>query len=110
MAPTSILTQTNGNLYFSKKMNTPHSRMMRLLGPDPVLFWAYMLPILYWTYLTLTTNFVMIFDSEGYYSLARFFYDGQWMQYFQTGPNREPLYPLMVAFSMCAGKWLGISY
>ena len=84
--------------------------IVRLFCPDPVLFWAYMLPILYWAYLTLTTNFILVFDSDSYYYLGHLFFDGQWKQYFQNGPNREPLYPLMIAASMLTGKWLGISY
>ncbi len=100
-----ILIQTNGTLYFFKNM------IIRLLCPDPVLFWAYLIPVLYWTYLTLTTNFVLVFDSVGYFNLAHLFYDpGQWTEYFRGGPNREPLYPLLIAASMSAGKWLGISY
>jgi len=91
-------------------MNKFSSLIIRLLCPDPVLFWAYMLPVLYWIYLTLTTNFVLVFDSEGYYGLAHLFYNGHWVEYFRTGPNREPLYPLIVAASMVTGKWLGISY
>lgn len=92
-------------------MNKLNSTITRLFCPDPLLFWAYMLPILYWTYLTLSTNFVLVFDSEGYYSLGHLFYDpGQWTGYFRTGPNREPLYPLLIAASMMAGKWLGVSY
>jgi len=86
------------------------STLLPLLSPDPVLFWAYVLPFLYWAYLILTTNFVMVFDSDGYYYLGHLFYDGQWRQYFQNGPSREPLYPLMIAASMCIGKWAGISY
>jgi hypothetical protein len=74
------------------------------------LFWAYTLPILYWAYLILTTNFILVFDSEDYYDLGSLFYHGQWLQYFQTGPHREPLYPLVVASSMLAGKWMGIPY
>ena len=66
--------------------------MVRILCPDPVLFWAYMLPILYWIYLTLTTNFILVFDSDGYYYLGNLFYSGQWAQYFHTGPNREPCF------------------
>jgi len=91
-------------------MNKFYSALLRLLNPDPILFWAYLLPALYWIYLTLTTNFVLAFDSEGYYTLARLFYDGHWSEYFRAGPTREPLYPLVIATSMFAGKWLGISY
>jgi len=105
-----ILIQPNGTLFSFNQMNKFYSTLLRLLNPDPILFWAYLLPIFYWIYLTLTTNFVLVFDSEGYYALARLFYDGHWSEYFRSGPSREPLYPLVIAASMYAGKWLGISY
>ena len=84
---------------------------LSVLTPAPLLFWAYVLPFVYWCYLILTTNFVVVFDSEGYINLANMFYHtSQWAQYFRTGPNREPLYPLLIALSMHIGDWLNISY
>ena len=91
-------------------MNKALSIFQRILCPDPVLFWAYLLPLLYWSYLTLTTNFVLVFDAEGFYDLGNLFYHGQWADYFRSGPGREPLYPLLITISMGIGKWLGVSY
>jgi hypothetical protein len=92
-------------------MNKYSSLIIRLLCPQPVFFWAYLLPVLYWIYLTLTTNFILVFDSEDYFNLAHYLYDpGLWTKYYITGPNREPLYPLVIAISMHVGHWLGISY
>jgi len=91
-------------------MNKTPAWTNRLASPDPLLFWAYGLPLLYWTYLTLTTNFILVFDSEDFFHLGQLFYSGRWTEFFLTGPHREPLYPLLIAGAMWAGQWLGISY
>ena len=89
----------------------PHILLKRLLTPSPIIFWAYVLPFLYWSYLVLTTNFVVVFDSESYCDLANILYSpSHWTEYFQNGPNREPLYPLIIALSMHLGSCLNVSY
>jgi hypothetical protein len=110
MLPAYLLIRINGTRYSFKKMKKFYSLIVPLLCPDPVLFWAYALPIIYWVYLTLTTNPVLVFDSDSYYYLANLFYNNQCLSYFQNGPTREPGYPLLVAISMHVGHWLGISY
>ena len=53
---------------------------------------------------------VIAFDSIGYESLARMIYTNGWVSYFTTGPNREPLYPLVVAASMHIGHTTSLAY
>jgi len=89
----------------------PNILLIRLLAPNPLFFWAYVLPFIYWAYLVLTTNFVIVFDSEDYVRLANILYHpSNWAEYFRIGPSREPLYPLIIAFSLHLGHWLNISY
>lgn len=49
-------------------------------------------------------------DSEGYQSLGRMFFENRWTEYFKTGPNREPVYLLLIAIAMWVGKHLSVSY
>ena len=40
---------------------------------------------------------VIIHDSVGYERLGRLLAEQGWIEFFKTGPHREPLYPLMIA-------------
>ncbi|MCB9757101.1 MAG: hypothetical protein H6753_01600 [Candidatus Omnitrophica bacterium] len=54
----------------------------------------------YWVYLAFVTQPVLVNDAQGYYDLARMITQQGWLTYFTSGPNREPIYPFLVAFSM----------
>jgi hypothetical protein len=71
---------------------------------------VFLLSLLYWLYLSLTTRMDIVFDSIGYASLARLIYSQDWITFFTTGPNREPLYPLLIAASMHIGHFTGLAY
>ena len=76
-------------------------------------FWVktvFILAFLWWAYLFFTTQIVVVFDSEGYESLGRMIYQNGWHEYFRTGPNREPLFPAIVALSMYLADLLKVHY
>ncbi len=71
---------------------------------------AFALCFLYWTYLFFTAEMQIIFDAVGYEDLGKMIYKEGWVKYFETGPNREPLYPCLVAFSMFISDIFHTSY
>jgi len=85
----------------SKKINSSSS----LLIPG-----IFLLSLIYWLYLSLTTRMDIVFDSIGYESLGRMIYTHGWIDYFKTGPNREPLYPLLISVSMSIEHLTGLAY
>lgn len=64
----------------------------------------------WWTYLALTSQMLISDDALGYRWLGQMFFHQGWTQYFITGPNREPGYPLLVAASLTLGQWTGGDY
>ncbi len=64
----------------------------------------------YWTYLFFTTQMAVQFDAADYVGIAQIIHDKGWVEFFKTGPHREPLYPLLISWSMDVGSLLGISY
>lgn len=71
---------------------------------------CYLLPLLYWFYLACTTQMLLQHDAVGYEQLGRLLQEKGWLAYFQGGPNREPLYPLLVSLSMHLAAWAKFSY
>ncbi len=62
-------------------------------------YYPFILPTLsalFLFYLAATSNPIFIHDSTDYDRLSQIFLTGGWQNYFQTGPNREPLYPLFI--------------
>ena len=72
--------------------------------------WAFIIPLLWWIYLFFTTQIVVVFDAASYEDLGKMIVHQGWGEFFRTGPNREPLFPAMVAWSMQLGEWWGIAY
>jgi len=66
--------------------------------------------IAYWIYLYFHTSMVIVFDAGAYEQLGRMLHDESWVNYFKTGPNREPLYPLSIALSMHMADIFHVSY
>lgn len=69
-----------------------------------------MLILGYWVYLWFTSNPLLAHDAIDYEHLGKMIAYNGWMEYFQTGPKREPLYPLLVAFSLKLGDLLSFNY
>ena len=76
---------------------------------DPINL-AFLASIIYWVYLGLTTKMIIVYDAATYEALGKRIVNQGWIEFFRTGPNREPFYPALIAFSMGLGKSFGISY
>lgn len=76
---------------------------------NPVVL-AFLGSILYWTYLFLTSKMFIYFDAVNYESLGKMIAQQGWIEFFRSGPHREPFYPALIAFSVWLGKLFGISY
>jgi len=82
--------------------------MFRAFG-NPV-FLAFILSLCYLAYLINTASIVMAMDAVGYEYLGNLIATKGWLAYFQEGPNREPVYPLLISLSMLLGEKLSLSY
>lgn len=76
---------------------------------DPINL-AFLASIIYWIYLILTCHMDIRWDAVSYESLGKTLAQQGWLEFFRTGPNREPFYPALIAFSIGLGKSFGISY
>lgn len=84
-------------------------KILKDLLKDPI-FYAFLIPVLYWGYLLLTSQMVIRHDSLEYVDLGKMIYKQGWMEFFQTGPHREPLYPLLISAAMLVGDFLSLPY
>lgn len=75
----------------------------------PILL-AFTASLVYWLYLFFTTTMLIQWDSIGYQSLGTLIHEQGWISYFQTGPNREPIYPFIISISMGLGNFFSVSY
>jgi hypothetical protein len=66
--------------------------------------------LLYWSYLAITTCMQIVLDAQSYEYLGHLLTTQGWISYFTTGPNREPLYPLMIAGAMKLSTFTGFAY
>jgi tetratricopeptide (TPR) repeat protein len=71
---------------------------------------AFVMTLLWWAYLFFTTQFVVVFDAEGYEESGRLIAHQGWAEFLRHGPGREPMFAGLVALSMHLGNWFGISY
>jgi hypothetical protein len=71
---------------------------------------AFLVSFIYWVYLALTSSMIIEYDAVNYESLGKMLAGKGWLEYFRTGPHREPLYPLLVSFSMRIGGIFSLSY
>ncbi|HQP10743.1 MAG TPA: hypothetical protein PKV41_05100, partial [Candidatus Omnitrophota bacterium] len=74
------------------------------------LIWAFAASFLYWTYLFFTSTTPILFDCLDYQSLGRMIQEQGWTPYFETGPNREPIYPFIISLSMSLAKLFSVPY
>src|SRR3989338_1948677 len=88
--------------------NTPFYKSV--LGQKYLLCLAFILPLLYWLYLALIAEMLIVHDSIGYEQLGSLLARHEWLEYFKGGPNREPLYPLTISLSMQIADLFSISY
>ncbi|OGX07489.1 MAG: hypothetical protein A2Y06_00290 [Omnitrophica WOR_2 bacterium GWA2_37_7] len=64
-----------------------------------VLF-AFILSILYWIYLFLISQMLIIQDALGYKELGELIANKGWIEYISRGPQREPFYPFLISISL----------
>jgi len=76
----------------------------------PSIAGVFLFSMAYWLYLASTTSMVIVWDAAHYESLGRMIYTQGWVPYFTTGPNNEPIYPLLIAASMHMGHITGLAY
>jgi hypothetical protein len=76
------------------------------LGALLVLF----LSVSYWVYLAAASEMEIKFDAEVYEKLGRMIHEKGWVEYFKTGPNREPLYLFLVSTAMQLGDLWSVPY
>jgi len=82
----------------------------RNISRSPLTLTAFLLSWVYWVYLAATSQMLFVQDAAGYEALGRLILSDGWKQYFLDGPNREPLYPALVALAMAAAGLLHISW
>ena len=61
---------------------------------------AFGLCFIYWIYLLFTSRMTIVYDAAVYEQLGAMLYHSGWIEFFKTGPHNEPVYPLLIAFSM----------
>ncbi len=75
-----------------------------------IILGVFLSSLLFWIYLIFNTQQVLENDAIGYEQLGRLIHTQGYIPYFETGPNREPFYPSLVALSMYLEPMLSISY
>ncbi len=66
--------------------------------------------LLYTTYLFFFSSIQVTNDALEYERLGKIIYEHGLVGYFQNGPAREPLYPLLITLSMKIASWTSFSY
>ena len=76
-----------------------------------LLYSIIILSLIYWIYLASTVQPILVHDALSYQHLGSILYNkGGWIEYFKTGPNREPVYPFLLSISMRLADVLSVSY
>ncbi|MDZ4242867.1 MAG: hypothetical protein U1D99_08575, partial [Candidatus Omnitrophota bacterium] len=70
---------------------------------------GFLLPLAYWIYLLFNSRMEIRWDSLEYQSLGILIQEKGWKEYFITGPNREPVYPALVALAMAISNGTAMS-
>ncbi len=76
----------------------------------PFIFLVFFFTWGYHLYLGCTTQMIIVHDAKGYENLGHLLYQNGFIEYFKTGPNREPIYPLLVSLAVALGDQLSCSY
>ena len=76
---------------------------------DPICL-VFLTTFLYWIYLVFTSRMTIAFDAIDYESLGKMLAEKGWIEFFRTGPHREPFYPALIAVCMRLGNFFGLSY
>jgi len=71
---------------------------------------AFAISLSYWVYLFFASSMPITADSISYQEFGTLIHQKGMIPYFQTGPNREPLYPFIVSISMGIGEFFSAPY
>ena len=74
-----------------------------------IKIFPFMLLMVYWGYLVITTQPVLIYDAIGYDHLGRVLLSNDWGTYFRE-LNREPFFPFLISLAMRLEQGTGIGY
>ena len=81
-----------------------------MLKSPTIVFISFLFSILFSIYLALIASMVIFHDSIGYEYAGKLIFERGFKQFMIAGPQREPLYPILVAFSMKLGAMWHLSY
>ncbi len=71
----------------------------------------FLISVLYWSFLALSSSMIIAQDATTYEELGRSIYNQGFIPaYFKTAPNREPVYPLLIALAMHLEHGTGVVY
>jgi len=71
---------------------------------------AFLLSAIYWFYLLISSQIIIVYDAVEYESLGRLLCDHGFREFFITGPHREPLYPLLISLAMKISHYSGLRW
>lgn len=77
--------------------------------PNIIIF-ILLLNLIFLSFLALRSQLIIFHDSIGYQNIAEMFAQGRFKEFFLTGPNREPLYSLLMACSIRLAHWQNMDY
>ncbi len=85
-------------------------RIVHFLKSQKAFIIIFLLCFSYWGYLFVNSQMEIKYDAVDYEYLGTVIYQHGWGQFFKQGPNREPLYPWLIASSMNIAHGLDIPY
>ena len=91
-------------------MNSPSISKIKTFFQIHAIDCVYCISYLYWFYLAATSQMLIVWDADNYEKLATLIHDKGWVAYFQTGLNREPLYPFFISVLMRISNTISASY
>lgn len=74
------------------------------------VLWAVLISVCYLTYLFFSSQTLISADAYGYQNLGILLYEGKFEEFLTSGPNREPVYPLIVSLAMHIAGFAEVSY
>jgi len=90
--------------------NVSEIRLPQASGVKIPMGFVFIFCFIYWTYLLFTSKMVIVHDATTFENLGKLLYGQGWIEFFKTGPHNEPVFPLLIAFSMRVADFFSISY
>ena len=72
--------------------------------------WALLICAVYWMYLIILAQPIIVYDAIGYEQFGRLLADKGLGAYLRGGPAREPLYPLFISVAMKLSDWAHLPF